>query len=116
MQRWRRGLGVTMRELTEALDVIMAQTTATAKTDTDADPARVYADMVNNLCGAYPGTTPDYWRWGLSLSEALNSLAAYIKRESPKGKASALDPSVMAFRAFVDAKATIIREHRERAE
>jgi hypothetical protein len=117
MQRWRRGLGLTMRELTEAVDVLMSRTTPTKaeKIDAEADPARVYADMVHSLCGAYPGTTPDYWRWGLSLGESLNSLAAYIKRESPKGKASALDPSVMAFRAFVDAKATIIRERRERA-
>ncbi len=118
LRKFRRGLGVRRAELEAALNAVMErEPSAPAKEGANAtDPHRAYRSMVATLCGAYPGTTPDYWRWGVGRCEALDMLAAYTAQLSSKGqRMSGGDPAGVAFDALIAARALIIKEHRARA-
>lgn len=117
LRAFRRSLGVTHRELMEAISVLSErEPKAPPKTTTPPDATRVYRDLIAALCKAYPATTPDYWRWGTSRCEALDMLAAYNKQLTTRGeRLSKGDPAALAFDALIAARAQIIKEHRERA-
>lgn len=122
LRKFKRGLNIRLRELTSAIDAVMSveprpvtnSKRGLVNGDPQEKPRDPYAGLVATLCSTL-GQSPDYWRWGIGRSEAMDLLRAYNEAHTVKGKRiDAGDPAVRALWNFRQAINVIIEENRSR--
>lgn len=116
---WQRVVGVRWRELEAALYIAQGREPIRPPPDPKAEPIPAYQTernlrvVIAELCAEHPGTTPDYWRWGTGMTEALECLYAVRSQKRAKGEApDPNEPSNAAFICLRHAVAAIIQNHK----
>ena len=115
LKQFRRGMGVRAKELVAAVQCVLERDSIemTGRGDDELEPERddigTYRKLIAKLLTCYPGSSPDYWRWGLARSDAIRMVAAWHEQQTRPGQPQGEDPY---FKAFIAARAKIIEEHR----